>query len=327
MQIVSLPFISQDAYIRYTTVPSLLLSIVDSIKALSGKNNNDAAQDFRRICAKFPAFESKYTTYKFPGQGQRETPVADLETVLMIMQHVPGPLAQQYREWTAKVLREHIARDKTNPLNHLASEERLCDEQKHLEAMEDQGIEVINIKATVESMGIDERFPFYQEYQRHLTEVAKENMREMASLQMKLAKHRASNQINVEKSLNEIEIEKAAVEKEKAKTERLLQVQHQKQINLQILNTEMEYTERRMEQERRSKEMKEMRAIHASNLERQRLNALKLKNERVELKTSLASKSETKTATEPLPNPILGEKRKRGRPRKVIDTPFSLSSD
>ena len=321
MQVVSLSFISEDAQIRYTTVPSLLVSIIDCIKALSGKNNNDAAQDFRRICSRFPEFEGKYTTHKFPGQGQRETPVTDLETVLMIMQHVPGPMAQQYREWTARVLREHITKDKTNPLNGLASEERAplqypqqapVVSSPYSDMADDQGTEVINIKATVARMGIDQNSPFYEEYQRHLTEVAKENMLEMATLQMKLVKTRANNTITIEKAMNETEKEKAAAEKEKVKTEKLRQIQEQKLLNLQILNAEMEYSEKRLDQERKAKEAKEMRVAHTVTMEQKRLDALKLKKERAEMKAS-------STAVDPVTGEAL--KRKRGRPPKVVEAP------
>jgi hypothetical protein len=178
------------------------------------------------------------------------------------------------------------------------------------DTVDDRETEVINIKATVERMGMDHTSPFYEEYQRHLTEVAKENMREMASLQMKLAKHRANNQISVEKSMNDIEKEKAAVEKEKAKAEKLRQIQEQKLINLQILNAEMEYTDRRLEQERKAKEAKEMRAAHVVTMEQKRLDALKLKKDRAEMKASSVAV-----------DPVTGEalKRKRGRPRKVVE--------
>ena len=321
MQIVPLACISEDAHIRYTTVPSLLISLIDVFKVLTGKDNHDASRTLNSVLERFPELGTNVTKYKFPGKGQRDTPVADLETVLMIMQHIPGPLAQQYREWTAKVLREHIARDKSNPLNGLASEDRvpLNNAQKQPEVSspysdmaDDQGTEVINIKATVARMGIDQNSPFYEEYQRHLTEVAKENMLEMATLQMKLVKTRANNTITIETAMNETEKENSAAEKEKVKTEKLRQIQEQKLLNLQILNAEMEYSEKRLDQERKAKEAKEMRVAHTVTMEQKRLDALKLKKERAEMKAS-------STAVDPVTGEAL--KRKRGRPPKVVEAP------
>lgn len=303
MHIIPFGFISEDAQVRYTTVPSLMISIIDCIKALSGKDQHDAAQDFRRICSRFPEFEGKYSYHKFPGERQRDTPVGNLETVLMIMQHVPGPIAQKYREGAARVLREHIANDPSNPLHGIAREEPAPTVQQpevsspYSDIAGDREVDVINIKATAERMGMDQSCPFYEEYQRHMTEVIKENMSEMVSLEMKLAKNRANNRITIEKVNND-------VEKEKAKLEKLRCIREQKLTNLEILNAEMEYTAKRLEQEKRSKENQEMRALHAVKVEQMKLDAVRLKKERSEMRSANASSA-------PL---ALGEKRKRGRP-------------
>ena len=206
MQVVSLPFISEDAHIRIT--PSLLISIIDCIKALTRKDNHDASQDFRRICSRIPEFEGKYSYYKFPGQGQRDTPVANLETVLMIMQHVPGPMAQQYRECTAKMLCEYIAKDKSNLLNGLASEERVPVGNAQQEPV-------------VSSPYMDMAAPPTGEYQQAIVqanmEVYKRNIQEMGDHVLGLQKQRITAAY---KDFRNVDKEKAAAEKERHSAEK-----------------------------------------------------------------------------------------------------------
>eukprot|EP00960_Hanusia_phi_P060677 764581-Hanusia_phi.AAC.10 len=56
---------------------------------------------------------TKCRYFKFPGQGQRDTPVCTLDTIITIMQHLPGPIAAKNREKTAETMRRYFAGDQT----------------------------------------------------------------------------------------------------------------------------------------------------------------------------------------------------------------------
>jgi len=51
--------------------------------------------------------------HKFPGQGQRETPVVDADAAIMLVFHVPGKVATDLRLKFVDVLKRHFAGDAT----------------------------------------------------------------------------------------------------------------------------------------------------------------------------------------------------------------------
>jgi len=112
MQTLSLSFISDHAIVRINDGNPKLISVIDVIKAVTGKNNDDSGKIFRRICENIDV-RSSCPNLKFPGRGQRDTPVADFDTILIILQHLPHPAAQKYREKVAEWLRRFLAGDST----------------------------------------------------------------------------------------------------------------------------------------------------------------------------------------------------------------------
>jgi hypothetical protein len=112
MQTLPLPFISKDAVIRIIWKPwdVKLISVFDVVKVLSGKDDVHAESEFWRHSQEI---HSKCILHKFPGEKQRETPVADLETILRVTQRVYGVSADKHRERTAEWLRRFIAGDPT----------------------------------------------------------------------------------------------------------------------------------------------------------------------------------------------------------------------
>ena len=66
------------------------ISVIDVFMALTGKKMNEAAGDVRRMRIRFPELSARIGSFKFPGRGQRDTPVADLATMTEIVLVIPG---------------------------------------------------------------------------------------------------------------------------------------------------------------------------------------------------------------------------------------------
>lgn len=126
MQTLPLPFIGKDAVIRiidWKPRKMKLISVIDVIKALSGKDDVHSESEFCYICRFAQEIHSKCIKFKFPGDNQRDTPVTDLETTLLFMRHVYGISADKHRERTAEWLRRFLAGDPTlqNEIDHMLS--------------------------------------------------------------------------------------------------------------------------------------------------------------------------------------------------------------
>lgn len=78
------------------------------------KKRGNTSETFKRIASQHPKVLTICDTFKFPGQGQQDTPVADEEGVYQILMVSPGKKADEFREWAAKVLKkERITRTNT----------------------------------------------------------------------------------------------------------------------------------------------------------------------------------------------------------------------
>lgn len=83
-----------------------------AIQAKKGASNTWAG-----LADKFPDISLKVDYHKFPGQGQRPTPVADLPTLFQIMAILPGSRSRNFAKRSMDVFTRTFAGD-----------ERLCDE-------------------------------------------------------------------------------------------------------------------------------------------------------------------------------------------------------
>eukprot|EP00960_Hanusia_phi_P010603 310983-Hanusia_phi.AAC.3 len=110
MQMIPLPFIREDAKIRITSDKPPLISVIDMIMSVCETNNNHAWVIFKRLSNEVT---TKCSDFKFPGRGQRDTPICTLDTILIIMQHLPGAVAAKNREKTAETMRRYFAGDPT----------------------------------------------------------------------------------------------------------------------------------------------------------------------------------------------------------------------
>lgn len=90
----------EDGQIRVT--PAGQPSVFDMIKVLAGSGN--PRRDWARIVKEHPEVVSKTDNLKFPGRGQRETPVVkDKEAAYYILGLLPGAAGKHYREQAAKL--------------------------------------------------------------------------------------------------------------------------------------------------------------------------------------------------------------------------------
>lgn len=106
-------------------------SVFDMIKVLGGqKNPRDA---WKRLIETHPEVVGKCDNLRFPGAGQRETPVAkDKEAAYYILGLLPGAVGRKYREHAAKVFTQFLE-DPAGLANALV-EHLTEDEQAKLEA-------------------------------------------------------------------------------------------------------------------------------------------------------------------------------------------------
>ena len=72
-----------------------LLFPVPSTPEYKGKDKNQTAEDLRRISTGHPEIKATCFDFKFPGRGQRDTPVTDAKGIVKIKKFGPG----NFRAW------------------------------------------------------------------------------------------------------------------------------------------------------------------------------------------------------------------------------------
>lgn len=89
-QMISLDFIKSNPFIRVKPGTPPLISVIDVIMAVTGKDNDSAGKTFHRIRnLKMEVGCTAIKTIQFLGQGQRPTPVADIECIKNILNLLP----------------------------------------------------------------------------------------------------------------------------------------------------------------------------------------------------------------------------------------------
>jgi hypothetical protein len=97
--------------IRKTDEETPRISVIDVARVITGSDSRDSAQMFRRIIEAHPEVEAKCFHLKFPGRGQRDTPVADLPTIIEIIFLLPGKTAARIRNEAAKLFVRYLGGD------------------------------------------------------------------------------------------------------------------------------------------------------------------------------------------------------------------------
>ena len=89
------------------------VSVFDMIAAVTEQSSKDAWTIFQRLKLEHPEVSTRCGNFKFPGQGQRLTPVTDARGVVTIINLLPGRAAASFRAISADVLVRFLGGDLT----------------------------------------------------------------------------------------------------------------------------------------------------------------------------------------------------------------------
>ena len=76
---------SNVGHIRKTDETPPRILVIDVAIAVTRKSHHDTAQDFRRLLTQYPEVGTNCSHLKFPGRGQRDTPVTDAKGIVDII--------------------------------------------------------------------------------------------------------------------------------------------------------------------------------------------------------------------------------------------------
>jgi prophage antirepressor-like protein len=79
-------------------------SVYDVLVAFKVCSQRDCSQVFKRITDKYSEVLTFSANFKFPGRGQRDTPVATEEGIYQILMLCPGQRGAEFRAWAAGIL-------------------------------------------------------------------------------------------------------------------------------------------------------------------------------------------------------------------------------
>ena len=99
------------ARIRKTNQTPPRVSVIDVVQAITGKDARHAAEDVRGLCSSYPEVDGISVHYRFPGRGQRDTPVADVRGIVEIVMLLPGRQAARVRRQAAELLVRFLGGD------------------------------------------------------------------------------------------------------------------------------------------------------------------------------------------------------------------------
>ncbi|KAI9549618.1 hypothetical protein GHT06_003804 [Daphnia sinensis] len=99
--------------VRVTSETPKRVSVYDFIAVACEVASNVARKYYERICESNPEVASERRNFKFPGAGQRETPVTDAAGMTYILMLLPGAKAAKFRKMAAVTLCRVLGGDET----------------------------------------------------------------------------------------------------------------------------------------------------------------------------------------------------------------------
>jgi hypothetical protein len=84
------------------TTASGQVSVFDFIRIVGGQKGERKV--WERLCVTYPEVVPMCHNFKFPGKGQRNTPVAGKKAILEILNLLPGVVGKAYRQEAAKIV-------------------------------------------------------------------------------------------------------------------------------------------------------------------------------------------------------------------------------
>jgi hypothetical protein len=93
------------------TTPDKRVAVYDTVKAVTGaKNPHQVWNDMKK---QYPEVLQKTENFKFPGRGQRSTPVTNKEGLVYVLSLLPGTVGHEIREDAAALIVRYIEGDAT----------------------------------------------------------------------------------------------------------------------------------------------------------------------------------------------------------------------
>ena len=89
-------------------------SVFDVLFTFKVTDRSHCQSTLKRICDKYPEVNANLVNFKFPGRGQRDTPVANEDGIYQILMLCPGERGAEFRSWAAKIVRER-REEESNP--------------------------------------------------------------------------------------------------------------------------------------------------------------------------------------------------------------------
>jgi hypothetical protein len=110
---VSLVQLDEDSVqqIRKTAESPPRVSVYDVLSAVTGYTPNNCVNLWQRLSDQFPEVTTHSSNFKFPGRGQRDTPVTDAEGITQILMLLPGRAAAIARQSAANVVVRYLGGD------------------------------------------------------------------------------------------------------------------------------------------------------------------------------------------------------------------------
>ena len=97
--------------IRKTAEDPPRVSVLDAIALITGHGPTVCSHTLQRLKEAFPEVGSDLANFKFPGRGQRDTPVIDAQGIVEIIMVLPGRAAARARRAAAEVMVRYLGGD------------------------------------------------------------------------------------------------------------------------------------------------------------------------------------------------------------------------
>ena len=97
--------------IRKTNDSPPRISVIDVVEAITGQVKSNAGKTLERVKESHPEVYPNWINFRFPGRGQRETPIADVRGIVEIVMLLPGRHAARIRRQAAELLCRYLGGD------------------------------------------------------------------------------------------------------------------------------------------------------------------------------------------------------------------------
>jgi len=97
--------------VRRTTEDPPRVSVLDVISAVTGLDSGNSSNCYNRLREQFPEVSSLCSLFRFPGRGQRDTPITCVKGVVTVVMLLPGRAAAHVRKQAASTLVRYLGGD------------------------------------------------------------------------------------------------------------------------------------------------------------------------------------------------------------------------